>query len=267
MLQITFTPLQQDSGKKGGIIAVLQDVTERARLDQQRREFVANVSHELRTPLTTIKSYLEALLDGAVEDPQVSNRFLCVTMTETERMIRLVNDLLQLSRFDSQGVLLNQREVEFGPFIRSVADRFSVQSEQLGMEFELVVPEVLPPVFTDPDALNQVLDNLLSNAIKYTPEGGSVVLQAEADYDQQQVKITVSDTGIGIPKRDLRRIFERFYRVDRARSRSQGGTGLGLAIAQELVQAHGAKITIESEWKKGTTVRFWVPMAEGEDNR
>jgi two-component system sensor histidine kinase VicK len=262
ILRVTFTPLQQDSGKKGGIIAVLQDVTEQERLEQQRREFVANVSHELRTPLTTIKSYVEALLDGAMDDPDISNRFLRVTMSETERMIRLVNDLLQLSRFDSQGIRLHCKDVDMNQLLRYAADRFSMFSEQQGVDLHLATTEPLPHVYIDQDAINQVLDNLLSNAIKYTPRGGSVTLQAKANFKQQRVYVSVTDTGIGIPSRDLKRIFERFYRVDKARSRGQGGTGLGLAIARELVQAHGAEIEISSEWNVGTTVTFWVPMAK-----
>ncbi|MBO8165112.1 MAG: cell wall metabolism sensor histidine kinase WalK [Brevibacillus sp.] len=263
MLRVAFTPLQQDSGKKGGIIAVLQDVTEQARLDQQRREFVANVSHELRTPLTTIRSYVEALLEGAVEDPELSRRFLQVTLAETDRMTRLVNDLLQLSRFDSQGVRLHLRPIRFAQLIRYAVDRFSMQSEQQGIRLSIEMDDdQLPLVYADQDAMNQVLDNLLSNAIKYTPKGGSVTLRVRVDHQQRRVLVSVIDTGIGIPKRDLRRIFERFYRVDKARSRSQGGTGLGLSIARELVQAHGADIHITSELNEGTTVTFWVPFAE-----
>ncbi|CAJ1000741.1 MULTISPECIES: cell wall metabolism sensor histidine kinase WalK [Brevibacillus] len=263
ILRVTFTPLQHDSGKKGGIIAVLQDVTEQQRLEQQRREFVANVSHELRTPLTTIKSYVEALLDGAVEEPELSNRFLRVTMSETERMIRLVNDLLQLSRFDSQGVRLHCKDVDANQLLRYAVDRISLFGEQQGVQLSLDIQETLPEVYIDKDAINQVLDNLLSNAIKYTPAGGSVVLRAYANRHQKRVYISIADTGIGIPSRDLKRIFERFYRVDKARSRGQGGTGLGLAIARELVQAHGAEIEITSELNQGTTVTFWVPYAKG----
>lgn len=263
ILRVTFTPLQHDSGKKGGIIAVVADVTEQQRLEQQRREFVANVSHELRTPLTTIKSYVEALLDGAVNEPELSNRFLKVTMSETERMIRLVNDLLQLSRFDSQGVRLHCKEADISRLLRYAADRFSMFSEQQEVQLTVDVPNKLPPVYIDLDAINQVLDNLLSNAIKYTSQGGTVVLSAKENRSQKRVQISISDTGIGIPARDLKRIFERFYRVDKARSRGQGGTGLGLAIARELVQAHGADIEITSEWNVGTTVTFWVPFAQG----
>lgn len=263
ILRVTFTPLQHDSGKKGGIIAVVADVTEQQRLEQQRREFVANVSHELRTPLTTIKSYVEALLDGAVDEPDLSNRFLKVTMSETERMIRLVNDLLQLSRFDSQGVRLHCKEADLGRLLRYAADRFSIFSEQQEVQLAVDVPSKLSPVYIDLDAINQVLDNLLSNAIKYTSQGGTVVLSAKENRSLNRVQISISDTGIGIPARDLKRIFERFYRVDKARSRGQGGTGLGLAIARELVQAHGADIEITSEWNVGTTVTFWVPFAQG----
>jgi two-component system sensor histidine kinase VicK len=265
MLRVTFTELRHDSGKKGGIIAVLQDVTEQARLEQQRREFVANVSHELRTPLTTIKSYVEALLDGAMDDKEIAGRFLQVTMSETERMIRLVNDLLQLSRMDSQGVHLRCKNIDLGELLHYAADRFSMLSEQQGVRFTLETMEDLPYVHADQDAINQVLDNLLSNAIKYTPSGGSVTLRVEVNQRKGRVYVTVSDTGIGIPSRDLKRIFERFYRVDKARSREKGGTGLGLAIARELVQAHGADIEITSEWNVGTTVTFWLPIAKGGD--
>lgn len=265
LLRVTFTPLQRDSGKKGGLIAVLQDVTEQARLEQQRREFVANVSHELRTPLTTIKSYVEALLDGANQDPEISQRFLGVTMNETERMIRLVNDLLQLSRLDSQGSQIKPRDLDFTELIRYAADRFSMQAEQEGIQLQLEVPDALPKVYADQDAITQVLDNLISNAIKYTPTGGSVMIQTKANTQLRRVNVFIIDTGIGIPKRDLRRIFERFYRVDKARSRSQGGTGLGLAIARELVQAHGSDIEITSELHEGTTVAFWLPFAERGD--
>lgn len=263
ILRVTFTPLQHDSGKRGGIIAVVADVTEQQQMEHQRREFVANVSHELRTPLTTIKSYVEALLDGAVEEKELSNRFLRVTMSETERMIRLVNDLLQLSRFDSQGVRLHCKEVDMNQMLRYAVDRFSMFGEQQEVALDLEIPEALPSVYIDPDAINQVLDNLLSNAIKYTPQSGRVVVHAQHLRQQERVQISITDTGIGIPSRDLKRIFERFYRVDKARSRGQGGTGLGLAIARELVQAHGADIEIASEWNVGTTVTFWVPSFRG----
>ncbi|HZG82234.1 MAG TPA: cell wall metabolism sensor histidine kinase WalK [Brevibacillus sp.] len=263
ILRVTFTPLQHDSGKRGGIIAVVADVTEQQQMEHQRREFVANVSHELRTPLTTIKSYVEALLDGAVEEKELSNRFLRVTMSETERMIRLVNDLLQLSRFDSQGVRLHCKEVDMNQMLRYAVDRFSMFGEQQEVALDLEIPAVLPSVYIDPDAINQVLDNLLSNAIKYTPQSGRVVVHAQHLPEQERVQISITDTGIGIPSRDLKRIFERFYRVDKARSRGQGGTGLGLAIARELVQAHGADIEIASEWNVGTTVTFWVPSFRG----
>lgn len=263
MLRVTFTELKQDSGKKGGMIAVLQDVTEHVRLEQQRREFVANVSHELRTPLTTIKSYVEALIDGAIEDREISDRFLQVTMSETERMSRLVNDLLQLSRFDSQGVQLHPKSIDLNEVLHYAADRFSLLGEQQGIRFTLETEPSIPRVFADQDAITQVLDNLLSNAIKYTPSGGSVTLHAKKNERKGRVYISVSDTGIGIPSRDQKRIFERFYRVDKARSREKGGTGLGLAIARELVKSHGADIEITSEWNEGTTVTFWLPFAKG----
>ncbi|WP_139492475.1 cell wall metabolism sensor histidine kinase WalK [Brevibacillus dissolubilis] len=263
LLRVNFSPLPTDHGKKGGIIAVLQDVTEEARLEQQRREFVANVSHELRTPLTTIKSYTEALLDGAVEVPELSQQFLQVTMNETERMIRLVNDLLQLSRMDSQGVQLKLQQTNLAELLHYTESRFQMQSVQQGIQLHLVVPDDLPSLYLDRDAFTQIMDNLVSNAIKYTPEGGQIFIQAKAQKDQGRVYISVSDTGIGISKRDVRRIFERFFRVDKARSRNQGGTGLGLSIARELVRAHGGDIQLASELNEGTTVTFWIPYTEG----
>ena len=260
-VRMTFTPIhRRDQGITGTII-VLQDVTEQEKLERSRREFVANVSHELRTPLTTIKSYLEALDDGAIEDPGLARKFLGVTRNETERMIRLVTDLLHLSRLDSKQTVISKEPTDVANMLEDVADRFSFQLQQRNISISIAVEEGIDTVMLDPDQIDQVLDNLVSNAIKYTSEGGSIEIRASKPNDQW-IEISVTDTGIGIPEKDQGRIFERFYRVDKARSRKMGGTGLGLSIAREIVKAHGGSITLESEVNKGTKVVFTLPCGE-----
>jgi two-component system sensor histidine kinase VicK len=262
LVKVTFTPIQRRGRGITGSIIVLQDVTEQEKLEQSRRDFVANVSHELRTPLTTIKSYLEALEDGALQDPQLAARFIGVARNETERMIRLVNDLLHLSRLDSRQAILHKEPTDLAEMLDDVADRFSFQLHQKSIEIVVSCDPDLPLVWLDPDQIDQVLDNLVSNAIKYTMEGGRIDIRA-ARTDAGHVTVTVQDTGIGIPKKDLSRIFERFYRVDKARSRSMGGTGLGLSIAREIVRAHDGTITIDSEVDVGTKISFTLPIGEG----
>ncbi|PTX62442.1 two-component system sensor histidine kinase VicK [Melghirimyces profundicolus] len=266
ILKLTFTPVLRASREAVGLILVLQDVTEEEKLDRQRKEFVANVSHELRTPLTTIKSYLEALDEGgAMEEPELASRFLRVTRQEAERMTRLIHDLLQLSKLDSEKVRFHKQPLRLEELLEDAADRFSFQCRQKDIAFSLSIRKPLPRVYADRDQIDRVLDNLLSNAVKYTPEGQSVSLSAHRRSDGY-VEVVVSDKGIGIPKKDLDRIFERFYRVDKARSRSMGGTGLGLAIAREIVQAHGGTIRMDSRYGEGTTVRFTLPPCEPEVN-
>jgi two-component system sensor histidine kinase VicK len=223
---------------------------------------VANVSHELRTPLTTIKSYLEALDDGAIHDPELASRFLKVTHQEADRMTRLIQDLLQLSRLDAKKVKFSKKPLSIAEMLEDVMDRFSFQCKQKNISLTLYIHEPVPRVYADRDKIDQVLDNLVSNAVKYTPEGGSVALVAQTRTDGM-VEIGVADTGIGIPKKDLGRIFERFYRVDKARSRSMGGTGLGLSIAQQIVHAHEGEIEIDSVYQKGTLVTFTLPPVSG----
>ncbi len=258
-LQATFTRIQRRDKGLTGTIVVLQDVTEREKLERSRREFVANVSHELRTPLTTIKSYLEALDDGALDDPQLAQRFIGVARNETERMIRLVTDLLHLSRFDSNQAVMSKEPIDIVDMLEEVADRFSFQLRQRAIEASIRVEKGIGQVMLDRDQIDQVLDNLVSNAIKYTPAGGFIDIGARK-IDDQWVEISVQDNGIGIPKKDLGRIFDRFYRVDKARSRSMGGTGLGLSIAREIVKAHGGTIALESEAGQGTRVSFTLPI-------
>jgi two-component system sensor histidine kinase VicK len=260
---VTFTPIHRREVGITGTIAVLQDVTEQEKLEASRREFVANVSHELRTPLTTIKSYTEALDDGALDDPPLASRFVGVIQNETGRMIRLVTDLLHLSRLDSKEALMRKQPTDVLEMLEDVADRFSFQMQQKDIGSEVKVGAGLPKALCDRDQIDQVLDNLVSNALKYTQPGGSITMGA-VQAPGGMLAIAVQDTGIGIPKKDLDRIFERFYRVDKARSRSMGGTGLGLSIAREIVMAHGGTISIQSELGQGTKVTFTLPPAEDE---
>lgn len=263
-VRLTFTPYQRQEDYTGGVIAVVQDVTEQEKLEQQRKEFVANVSHELRTPLTTIKSYLEALDDGAMQDRELGPKFLDVTRRETDRMIRLVTDLLHMSRLDSKEASLRLQPMPMAPLLEEVATRFAIPIERKNIQLVLDLSAPLPDVWADRDQIRRVLDNLMSNAIKYTAdEGGKITVRAR-QKDDRYVEVSIQDNGIGIPRKDLDRIFERFYRVDKARSRSMGGTGLGLSIAREIIRAHGGEIDMDSELHAGTTVTFTLPVREGE---
>ncbi|WEK54215.1 MAG: cell wall metabolism sensor histidine kinase WalK [Candidatus Cohnella colombiensis] len=267
VFRVTLTPIRRRDRGVAGAIAVLQDVTEMEKLEHARREFVANVSHELRTPLTTIKSYAEALGDGALEEPPLADRFVGVIRSETERMIRLVTDLLHLSRFDSGRNQLRGQKTDLSEMLEEVVDRFSFQLRQKAITASVKVEHKLKGVWIDRDGIDQVLDNLVSNAIKYTLDGGTIEILARRN-EASLLAIMIKDTGIGIPKKDLARIFERFYRVDKARSRNMGGTGLGLSIAREIVRAHGGTITIDSEANVGTVVTVLLPIVlEGSEPR
>lgn len=256
LLRTTFSVIQKETGFVNGLIAVLHDNTEQEKIDMERREFVANVSHELRTPLTTMRSYLEALADGAWQDPELAPNFLNVTQTETERMIRLVNDLLKLSKMDSSEADLSREMVEFGVFFNRIIDRFEMSKSQ-NVSFERKVPKSQYFVEIDTDKLTQVIDNIISNALKYSPEGGKVRFSVREK--EGELLVSISDEGMGIPKENVERIFDRFYRVDRARSRAMGGTGLGLAISKEMINAHGGKIWAQSRYGKGTSIHFTLP--------
>jgi two-component system sensor histidine kinase VicK len=259
-VRISFTTIRRKDKATAGIVAVLQDVTKQEQLEQQRRDFVANVSHELRTPLTTIRSYLEALDEGALAEAELAKRFVGVTRNETERMIRLVEDLLQLSQLERPEAQLKLQTIKAQELLEEVADRFSFKMEQKQLTCRVHADTVLPPVLADRDQMDQVLDNLLSNAIKFTPEHGSVDIVAEQD-GEHWVKVSVADTGIGIPEQDIQYIFDRFYRADKARSRHMGGTGLGLSIAQKIIHAHGGTISLSSQLNRGTVVAFTLPIA------
>ena len=256
ILRANFSVIQKETGFINGLITVLHDITEQEKIEMDRREFVSNVSHELRTPLTTMRSYLEALADGAWKDENIAPTFLNVTQTETERMIRLVNDLLQLSRMDSADYELNKDIVLFNSFFNRIIDRFEM-SKSDKVTFQRLFPEASYYVEIDTDKVTQVIDNIISNAIKYSPDGGNV--RFGFTVQGEMLKVMISDDGMGIPKENVGRIFDRFYRVDRARARSMGGTGLGLAIAREMIEAHGGKIWAESEEGHGTTIFFILP--------
>jgi len=252
-LLISLAPFGRETTE--GVMAVLHDVTKQHRLDELRREFVSNVSHELRTPLTNIRSYTETLLDSESLPPETARAFTQVILSEAERMNRIVRDLLTLSRMD-----YGKTDWRFEPFplddmLRGVREAMRLEAERQGHELIFTAPPLT--IVGDRERLEQVVVNLVSNAIKYTPPGGRVTVSSEKDGGQ--VRITVADNCIGVPEKDLPRLFERFYRVDKARSRQSGGTGLGLAIAKEIVDAHHGTIHIDSVYKRGTTVTVSLP--------
>ena len=263
ILRANFSVIQKETGFVNGLITVLHDITEQEKIESERREFVANVSHELRTPLTTMRSYLEALADGAWEDKDIAPSFLNVTQNETERMIRLVNDLLQLSKMDSKDYRLKTGWVNFNKFYDHIIDRFEMTKND-DISFKRDIPHEAYFVDIDEDKITQVLYNIISNSLKYSPEGGQVTFRVRAE--DHYIVVSVSDQGVGIPKNVIDKIFDRFYRVDKARSRNLGGTGLGLAIAKEMVVAHGGKIWAESVDGKGTTVFFTLPYEQEEED-
>lgn len=265
VLQVNVTPLNKEGQHIQGVIAVLQDVTNQEKMERERKEFVANVSHELRTPLTTMKSYLEALEEGVLWDKELAPRFIKVTQNETERMIRLVNDLLQLSRMDTQKYALKLQKTDLTDLIQEVADRFSVPLKQRELSLQLNLPNTLPMVYIDQDQIIQVLDNIISNAIKYSL--AQEVIHITAKRQDPEVIISIRDEGSGIPKAELKHIFKRFYRVDKARSRDMGGTGLGLSIAREMILAHQGSISIDSDIGEGTTVIIRLPVGQKKGER
>lgn len=258
IIRVEFAVFTDDVKKAGGIIAVLHDITEQERLEKMRREFVANVSHELKTPLTSIKSYTETLLDGALQDRETAENFLKVVNSEAERMSRLVRDLLQLSSLENRQIKWNLQSIQLTDIVKNSIMKMQMEAKNKGQLLESYVIGELPEVQADPDRIEQVILNILSNAIKYTPEGGRISVYIGKTHTEVYFK--VADTGIGIPQDDLPRIFERFYRVDKARSREMGGTGLGLSIAKEIMEAQEGSIAITSEPGRGTEVTVKLPF-------
>jgi len=250
-------PFHSADGQVSGGIIVLQDITEEARLEQMRREFVADVSHELKTPLTTIKGYAETLLSGALETKDVAAGFLSTISEEADRMDRLIKDLLTLSALDVQQATLTLRPTLLDELILDVADKLAFSAQKRNLRFRTDFPEEVPMVLANADKLEQVLVNIMSNAIKYTHEGSDITVSLKPTGEM--VRVGIKDQGPGIPEEDQARIFERFYRVDKARARELGGTGLGLAIAKQIVEAHGGRIGLESAPNEGTEIYFFLP--------
>ena len=260
-LRVRFALIRRESGFISGLVAVLHDTTEQDKEERERRLFVSNVSHELRTPLTSVKSYLEALDDGALSEP-VAPDFVKVSLNETNRMMRMVTDLLSLSRIDNETSQLDIELTNFTAFITFILNRFDKiksQSQEDTKKYELIREYPITPIWVeiDTDKMTQVIDNILNNAIKYSPDGGKIKVGMRTT--DAQLIISISDEGLGIPKKDLPRIFDRFYRVDKARSRAQGGTGLGLAIAKGIVKQHKGFIWAKSEYGKGSTFTIVLP--------
>jgi two-component system sensor histidine kinase VicK len=229
IIKIYFAVFTDEEQRVEGVIVVLQDITEQQKLENMRKEFVANVSHELRTPLTSIKSYAETLLDGGLQDMETAERFLGVINSEADRMTRLVKDLLQLSRMDNQKMQFKMKIISFTQLVKNSVEKMQIEAKNKGQLLECFSIGDIPDIKADYDRLEQVVLNILSNSIKYTPENGNITVYIGKTH--REVYFKVSDTGVGIPEEDIDRIFERFYRVDKARSREMGGTGLGLSIA------------------------------------
>ena len=258
-LRVRFALIRRESGFISGLVAVLHDTTEQEKEERERRLFVSNVSHELRTPLTSVKSYLEALDEGALTEP-VAPDFIKVSLDETNRMMRMVTDLLHLSRIDNESSHLDVELINFTAFITFILNRFDkMRSQDDEKKYELVRDYPINSVWIeiDTDKMTQVIDNILNNAIKYSPDGGKITVSMKTTDDQ--MILSISDQGLGIPKQDLPKIFDRFYRVDRARSRAQGGTGLGLAISKEIIKQHKGFIWAKSEYGKGSTFTIVLP--------
>ena len=258
-LRVRFALIRRESGFISGLVAVLHDTTEQEKEERERRLFVSNVSHELRTPLTSVKSYLEALDEGALSEP-VAPDFIRVSLDETNRMMRMVTDLLHLSRIDNATSHLDVELINFTAFITFILNRFDkIRAQDQEKKYELVRDYPITSVWIeiDTDKMTQVIDNILNNAIKYSPDGGKITVSMKTTDDQ--MILSISDQGLGIPKEDLPKIFDRFYRVDKARSRAQGGTGLGLAIAKEIIKQHNGFIWAKSEYGKGSTFTIVLP--------
>ena len=269
IVQCEFSVIQRESGFISGLVCVLTDVTEQEKIDRERRNFVSNVSHELRTPLTSIKSYTEALVDGAWESKEIAPGFLKVIETETDRMMRMITDLLNLSRIDQNRLGLEKEFINMNELVLHIVNRFEMvlQSEPYREKNYRILTDITQRdlwVELDQDKITQVLDNIINNAIKYSPDGGRIIVRLMETHTD--IIVSVSDEGLGIARKDIPHLFDRFYRVDKARSRAMGGSGLGLAIAQEVVQLHGGKIWVNSIENKGSTFFVSLPYIPFEED-
>lgn len=275
ILNADFSLIQRNSGFISGMVCVLHDVTEQQKIDGERRQFVSNVSHELRTPLTSISSYIDALNNGAWKDPKLAPQFLGVTAEETDRMIRMIKDLLSLSRMDQGRSKLDKELVNFNEFFSYILDRFDMmlkkeKADAKEDDTKVVKNYRIKRIFTskdlwveiDTDKMTQVIDNIMNNAIKYSPDGG--VITCRLLETNKHIIISISDEGLGIPRKDIKKVFDRFYRVDKARSRKQGGTGLGLSISKEIVEQHKGRIWVNSAEGKGSTFYISLPFDPNE---
>ena len=266
ILNAYFSPIQRESGFVSGLVCVLHDVTSQQKEEQERKEFVSNVSHELRTPLTSVKSYVEALSDGAWQDKEIAPQFLKVVQDETERMIRMINDLLSLSRMDAGTTKLNLEYVNINELFNYILNRFDmiIKKEEDPKKKKYTIERFFTKkdlwVEIDTDKFTQVIDNIMNNAIKYSPDGGVITCRLLETHNN--VILSISDQGLGIPKKDLDHVFDRFFRVDKARSRAQGGTGLGLAISKEVIELHHGRIWVDSVEGKGSTFYISLPYEE-----
>ena len=269
IVQCEFSVIQRESGFISGLVCVLTDVTEQQKIDRERRNFVSNVSHELRTPLTSIKSYTEALVDGAWENKEIAPGFLKVIETETDRMMRMITDLLNLSRMDQNRLALEKEFINMNELVVHIVSRFEMvlQSEPYRDKNYRILTDITQRdlwVELDQDKITQVLDNIINNAIKYSPDGGRIIVRLMETHTD--IIVSVSDEGLGISRKDIPHLFDRFYRVDKARSRAMGGSGLGLAISKEVVQLHGGKIWVNSIENKGSTFFISLPYVPFEED-
>ena len=255
-INMLFAPFKDENDMPGGIMVLIQDITEHVKLDNMRKEFVADVSHELKTPITSIMGYADTLLEGEY-DKETQNRFLNVIATEARRMAKLVTDLLTLSRYDSKKIKVEETEFDLGELVKRCQEKLRFEIEKKNHSMECFVTASVPPVEADKDGIERVVLNILSNAIKYTPDNGTIKVYVGFVYNDAYIKVI--DNGVGIPKDDLNRIFDRFYRVDKARTRELGGTGLGLSIAKEILNQNKGSIDIKSEVGKGTEVVIRLP--------
>lgn len=256
-LNLFFAPFRNEKDMPAGVIVVVHDTTKQSKLDEMRKEFVSNVSHELKTPLTSIKTYAETLIEEDELDEESKKKFLDVILTEANRMSRLVADLLQLSKFDYKNVAWNKVDFDIVELTKQICEKHKIQAERKNQILECYVTSNVPKVYGDRDGVERVITNILINSVKYTPEEGNIKVYIGSVHDDAYIKII--DNGIGIPEKDLPRVFERFYRVDKARSREMGGTGLGLPIAKEIIEANNGSIDIKSEVGKGTEVIIKIP--------
>lgn len=258
-LNVYFAPFKKDNDKTVGVIAVLQDITEHVKLDNMRKEFIADVSHELKTPITSIMGYADTLLEEEY-DKETQSKFLNVIASEARRMAKLVTDLLTLSKNDNNRNVVKKEQFDLGELVKKCQDKLAIEIKRKNHNVNCFVTADVPLVYADKDDIERVVLNIMTNSIKYTKEGGEIKIYVGFVYNDAYIKIF--DNGIGIPEEDLSRIFERFYRVDKARSREMGGTGLGLSIAKDLLDRNGGSIDIKSEVGKGTEVVIKVPTKE-----